>query len=97
VTGRDPVVRAAFRDHVATERRVFADQLSGERAETFARIKVEGIVEAGLGVVVSYDPTTAGPQVLGGTRSPTRGCTRCAWRSRTCGWPRLPRGSGSGG
>src|SRR5690606_13392212 len=46
VTVRDPVVLATFRDHVATEREVFAASLSGERAETFARIKVEGIVES---------------------------------------------------
>ncbi|WP_110183515.1 5,6-dimethylbenzimidazole synthase [Nocardioides solisilvae] len=65
VTVRDPDVLATFRDHVATERQVFAGSLSGERAETFARIKVEGIVESGLGVVVGHDPTTAGSQVLG--------------------------------
>ena len=65
VTVRDPGRLAAFQAHVAAERQVFADGLDGERADTFARIKVEGIVEAGLGVVVGYDPTTAGRQVLG--------------------------------
>lgn len=65
VTVRSPETLGAFRDHVDTERQVFADQLDGERAETFSRIKVEGIVEAGLGIVVGYDPTTAGQQVLG--------------------------------
>ena len=54
-----------FRDHVAAERQTFADALAGERAETFARIKIEGIRESGLGVVVGYDPTRGGPQVLG--------------------------------
>ena len=55
----------AFRDHVLAEREIFASSLSGERARTFSRIKVEGICESGLGVVVCYDPTRGGPQVLG--------------------------------
>lgn len=55
----------AFAAHVAEERETFAGTLSGERAETFGRIKVEGIREAGLGIVVGYDPTRGGPNVLG--------------------------------
>ncbi|MDV3125364.1 5,6-dimethylbenzimidazole synthase [Mycobacterium sp. 21AC1] len=62
---RAPETLAAFRDHVAQERAVFADTLSGERAEVFARIKIEGICESGLGIVVGYDPTRGGPQILG--------------------------------
>lgn len=62
---RSPQTLAAFRDHVAHEREVFAGSLQGERAETFSRIKVEGIVESGLGVVVGYDPGRGGPNVLG--------------------------------
>lgn len=65
VTVREPRTLGAFRDHVHEERRVFADSLAGERATTFSPIKVEGIVDAGLGIVVGYDPTTAGKQVLG--------------------------------
>ncbi|MDN4161459.1 5,6-dimethylbenzimidazole synthase [Nocardioides abyssi] len=67
VTVRDPARLVAFRDHVASEREAFAASLADdpERAETFARIKVEGIVEAGLGLVVGHDPTTAGQHVLG--------------------------------
>ncbi|MFC6154762.1 5,6-dimethylbenzimidazole synthase [Nocardioides yefusunii] len=62
---RNPATLDAFHAHVMEERQVFADELSGERAETFAKIKIEGIVESGLGIVVGYDPTTAGEQVLG--------------------------------
>jgi 5,6-dimethylbenzimidazole synthase len=62
---RDPATLRAFRDHVAHERDTFAAGLSGERAQTFARIKVEGILESGLGIVVGYDPSRGGPQVLG--------------------------------
>jgi len=56
---------AAFAEHVVHERDTFAATLSGERAETFGRIKIEGIRESGLGIVVGYDPTRGGPSVLG--------------------------------
>ncbi|MBB5956398.1 5,6-dimethylbenzimidazole synthase [Saccharothrix tamanrassetensis] len=62
---RDEHTRRAFRDHVQAERSVFASGLDGERAGTFARIKVEGILESTLGVVVTYDPDRGAPAVLG--------------------------------
>jgi 5,6-dimethylbenzimidazole synthase len=62
---RDPQLLETFRDHVATEREVFADSLEGERAATFSKIKIEGICESGLGVVVGYDPSRGGSAVLG--------------------------------
>ena len=62
---RSPERLSAFREHVATEREVFASSLAGERSETFSKIKIEGICESGLGVVVGYDPTRGGSQVLG--------------------------------
>jgi 5,6-dimethylbenzimidazole synthase len=61
----DLTTRQAFRDHVTAERTVFADQLNTEQAGRFAKIKVEGILEAGLGIVVSYDPDRGAPAVLG--------------------------------
>ncbi|OLT43231.1 5,6-dimethylbenzimidazole synthase [Saccharomonospora sp. CUA-673] len=62
---RDRDTRAAFREHVAAEREAFAAELSGERAETFAKIKIEGILESTLSVVVTYDPDRGSPAVLG--------------------------------
>jgi 5,6-dimethylbenzimidazole synthase len=62
---RSPETLAVFRSHVAEEREVFAASLDGERGETFNKIKVEGIVESGLGIVVGYDPSRGGPNVLG--------------------------------
>ena len=62
---RAPETLATFRDHVAEERDIFAASLNGERAETFSRIKIEGVDESGLGIVVGYDPTRGGPEVLG--------------------------------
>jgi len=62
---RSPKTLNAFAEHVSTERDTYAATLSGERAETFGRIKVEGIRESGLGIVVGYDPTRGGPNPLG--------------------------------
>ncbi len=61
----DASLRERFQAHVAAEREVFATTLSGPEAETFSRIKVEGILEASLGVVVTYDPDRGSPAVLG--------------------------------
>jgi 5,6-dimethylbenzimidazole synthase len=62
---RDPVARGAFAEHVHNERAVFADSLRGKRSEKFSRIKIEGIMESGLGIVVTYDPKRGSPDVLG--------------------------------
>jgi 5,6-dimethylbenzimidazole synthase len=62
---RSPKMIEAFREHVHSERDAFAERLSGERATTFARLKIEGIREAGLGIVVCYDAQRGGPVVLG--------------------------------
>lgn len=62
---RSSETRQAFYDHVASERDVYAATLEGERAETFSRIKIEGIREATLGIVVGYDPTRGGSNPLG--------------------------------
>lgn len=62
---RDPALRRAFRDHVATERDTFAASLPPERRTTFDRIKVEGICESSLGVVVTHSQARGGTHVLG--------------------------------
>ena len=63
VSDRD--TRTAFREHVLAEREVFARSLSAERNETFGKIKIEGILESSLGIVVTYDPARGAPDVLG--------------------------------
>ncbi|MET9340515.1 5,6-dimethylbenzimidazole synthase [Nonomuraea sp. NPDC003804] len=62
---RDRAVRAAFHDHVRQERDTFAAALDGEAARRFARIKIDGVLESTLSVVVTYDPDRGGPAVLG--------------------------------
>jgi 5,6-dimethylbenzimidazole synthase len=61
----DVAVRRRFWEHVQSERQTFADSLEGERARRFAGIKVEGILEASVSVVVTYDPARGAPAVLG--------------------------------
>ncbi|HWJ83141.1 MAG TPA: 5,6-dimethylbenzimidazole synthase [Nocardioides sp.] len=62
---RDQDTRRAFRDHVAHERDTFAASLPPERRQTFAKIKVEGVCESSLGVVVTHDQSRGGQHVLG--------------------------------
>ena len=62
---RDRATRAAFKQHVASERDIFMAELAGERKELFAGIKIEGIEEASLGLVVTYDASRGAPHVLG--------------------------------
>jgi 5,6-dimethylbenzimidazole synthase len=62
---RDERIRARFRSHVLAERDAFAASLDADRAGTFNGIKIEGIVEATFGVVVTYDPQRGAPSVLG--------------------------------
>lgn len=61
----DPEIRTRFHEHVHDERAAFAQTLEGERAEKFAGIKIDGILEASLSVVVTYDPDRGAPSVLG--------------------------------
>ena len=65
VVVESPETRQAFRDHVTTERDRFRESLPAERQETFDRIKIEGICESSVGLVVTYDPTRGGHHVLG--------------------------------
>ncbi|MGH9076665.1 MAG: 5,6-dimethylbenzimidazole synthase [Acidimicrobiales bacterium] len=62
---RDEGARRAFADHVRSERQVFAAALPEERRVVFEPIKIEGILEASLGIVVTYDPRRGAPHVLG--------------------------------
>jgi 5,6-dimethylbenzimidazole synthase len=62
---RDPAIRSAFHAHVQRERSVFAETLDGEAADRFARIKIDGVLESSLSIVVTYDPHRGAPAVLG--------------------------------
>ena len=61
----DPVTKQLFFDHVQEEREMFAATLPPERATVFAGIKVDGVLESSLSVVVTYDAGRGAPAVLG--------------------------------
>lgn len=62
---RDPATRRAFSDHVRQERDTFAASLGPAELKRFTRIKIDGVLESTLSVVVTYDPHRGGPAVLG--------------------------------
>jgi 5,6-dimethylbenzimidazole synthase len=62
---RDRAVRESFHRHVRAEAECFAATLVGETAERFGRIKIDGVLESTLSIVVTYDPDRGAPSVLG--------------------------------
>lgn len=62
---RDGAAREAFHRHVLHERDVFAATLDAGTADRFARIKIDGVLESTLSIVVTYDADRGGPAVLG--------------------------------
>jgi 5,6-dimethylbenzimidazole synthase len=50
---------------VQDEREQFASTLDADRAEVFAAIKIDGVLESSVSVVVTYDPDRGRPAVLG--------------------------------
>jgi len=58
-------IRDAFWRHVQGERQAFQATLDPDAASLFDRIKIEGIRESSLCLVVTYDETRGAPQVLG--------------------------------
>ncbi len=58
-------IRKQFKEHVEIERESFNNVLDNDRKGIFANIKIEGILESSLGIVVTYDPKRGSPAVLG--------------------------------
>jgi 5,6-dimethylbenzimidazole synthase len=61
----DVALKKAFVEHINAERDVFAASLPPERAAVFANIKIDGVLESTLSVVVTYDAARGAPSVLG--------------------------------
>jgi 5,6-dimethylbenzimidazole synthase len=61
----DRPAREAFWRHVQEERHVFASELDDARAELFETIRIDGVLESSLSVVVTYDAERGAPGVLG--------------------------------
>lgn len=62
---RDVDTRRRFKEHVVAEREVFATSLPQPQADRFADIKIEGILDSTLAIVVTYDHRRGAPNVLG--------------------------------
>jgi 5,6-dimethylbenzimidazole synthase len=62
---RDQEVRESFHRHVQHERDTFAATLDTDAAERFSRIKIDGVLESTVSIVVTYDPDRGSPAVLG--------------------------------
>ncbi|MDO3401595.1 5,6-dimethylbenzimidazole synthase [Mycolicibacterium neoaurum] len=69
----DSLTKSAFHSHVIGERRRFHDSLTTDRSRTFESIKIEGILESTVSLVVTYDDSRGGPAVLGRHASPDAG------------------------
>ncbi len=61
----DEALRRGFWEHVQAEREQFARSLDAERARLFERIKIDGVLESSLSVVVTHDDARGAPGVLG--------------------------------
>jgi 5,6-dimethylbenzimidazole synthase len=61
----DAPLKQRFWEHVQGERAEFANQLDEPSSKVFPAIKIEGILEASLSMVVTYDPERGAPGVLG--------------------------------
>jgi 5,6-dimethylbenzimidazole synthase len=61
----DAATKEKFYEHVQVERDEFAATLPPERASVFAGIKIDGVLESTLSVVVTYNPGRGAPGVLG--------------------------------
>ncbi len=58
-------IRRTFWEHVQHERQTFASSLSADAAATFGAIKIDGVLESSLSLVVTYDEHRGAPHVLG--------------------------------
>ena len=61
----DPSILTSFQRHVEAERATFAASLAPAEAAVFAEIKIEGILDSSLSIVVTYDRSRGAPAVLG--------------------------------
>ncbi|MDB5351069.1 MAG: cob(II)yrinic acid a,c-diamide reductase [Planctomycetota bacterium] len=67
---RSPEVRARIKQAFERANTLAAQQFSGERADLYRSLKLEGIVEAPLNLCVTCDRARNGPVVLGRTSQP---------------------------
>lgn len=67
---RDEALRGEIRDHVLAEKEKAGKHYTGERAELYRRLKIEGILECSAVVAVTCDPERGGSVNLGRVTMP---------------------------
>lgn len=70
---RDLDTKQRFHSHVMEERTTFAATLPPQRRAAFEQIRIEGVLDSTLSIVVTFDPTRAAPAVLGQHSIPDTG------------------------
>ncbi len=73
----DPAVKARIHADFATANEEAANQFDGKRRDLYSRLKLEGIREAPVNLLVTCDRERAGPVVLGRTHMPTMDLYSC--------------------
>jgi 5,6-dimethylbenzimidazole synthase len=61
----DPSKREAFWEHAQVEHTNFMSTLDAERSAIFANLKIDGVLESALSIVVTYSAERGAPNVLG--------------------------------
>lgn len=67
---KDNAVKQKVRDAFSIAHNQAAEMFHGNRQETYRRLKLEGIIEAPVGICVTCDRSRAGPVVIGRTHQP---------------------------
>lgn len=67
---RDAAIKRRLRDAFIARNREAAEMFENERARTYRTLKLEGIVEAPVGICVTCDRSRTGKVVLGRTHQP---------------------------
>lgn len=67
---RDSAVKQKIRDSFQVAHREAAEMFESDRQQTYRNLKLEGIVDAPIGICVTCDRSRSGPVVLGRTHQP---------------------------
>jgi 5,6-dimethylbenzimidazole synthase len=67
---RDLAIKTRIRDAFQVAQREATEMFEGERQKTYRALKLEGIVDAPIGICVTCDRSRSGPVVLGRTHQP---------------------------
>lgn len=70
VVVRDSAVKLQIRDAFQRAHLEAADMFDGDRRQTYRTLKLEGIVEAPVGICITCDRSRTGPVVIGRTHQP---------------------------